>query len=91
MTTYNSQADPRLGQVNKQRVLGPALGGLDLLKREVGAVLLEMDLNDQGNTSKSNVRVLPRKMRLRPDFTHASRLPWCLDSSASASSLRPCA
>lgn len=49
--TYNSHANPRLSQIDQQRVLGPALGGLDFLEREIGAVLLEMNLDNQGDTA----------------------------------------
>lgn len=47
---YHSHADPGLGQVDQQRVLGPALGSLNLLEREVGAVLLKVNLDNQCDT-----------------------------------------
>lgn len=50
---YHSHANPGLGQVDQQRVLRPALGSLDLLECEVGAVLLEVNLDDQGDTANA--------------------------------------
>jgi hypothetical protein len=49
--TYNSQANPRLGDIDKQRILSPALSSLDLLKGEIGPVLLKVDLDDKGDTA----------------------------------------
>jgi hypothetical protein len=49
-STYNSQANPRLGNVDQQRILTPALGSLNFLKGEIGPVLLEVDLDDEGDT-----------------------------------------
>lgn len=85
---YNSQPNPRLSNVDQEGVLCPALGSLNLLQGEIGAVLLEVNLNDQGNTitpAASALRVCVA--HLQQWSTHASRLPWCLDSSARASSL----
>ena len=49
LDTYDTQTNPRLGQVDKQRVLSPALGSLNFLQSKVGSVLLKVNLNDQGN------------------------------------------
>lgn len=47
--TYSSQANPRFGEVNQQVVLGPSSRGLGLLDGKVCSVLLEVDLDDDGN------------------------------------------
>lgn len=49
-STYNSHSNPGLGDVYEQRVLRPALGSLDFFDGEIGAVLLEVDLDNQGDT-----------------------------------------
>jgi len=40
----DAHADPGLGDVDEEAVLGPFAGGLDFFEGEVGAVLLEVDL-----------------------------------------------
>lgn len=48
--TYDSQTDPRFGQVDKQRVLRPALRCLDFLQSEIGTILLEVNLDNESHT-----------------------------------------
>jgi hypothetical protein len=45
-TTYDPHPHPRLSQINKQRILRPALSSLNLFERQIDPILLEMDLND---------------------------------------------
>lgn len=49
-STYNSHSNPGLGNVNEQRVLRPALGILDFFDGKIRAVLLEVNLDNQGDT-----------------------------------------
>jgi len=42
---YQAETDPRFGDIDQQAVLGPFPGGLDFFEGEVGAVLLEVDLD----------------------------------------------
>lgn len=44
--TYDSQPHPRFRQVDQQRILRPALGGLHFFQGEIGSVLVEVDLHD---------------------------------------------
>lgn len=48
-SSYQSQSDPGLCQVHQDAVLGPTSCGSNLLQRQVVAILLQVDLYDQGN------------------------------------------
>jgi hypothetical protein len=87
---YFAHADPGFGNVDKQTVLGPFAGALSFFGSEVGAVLLQVDLHDEGYAGGLLASVYHRSAVPR-DFreTYASRLPWCLLSSANASSVSP--
>lgn len=89
--TYNTQTNPGLGQVDKQGVLSPALGSLNFFQRKVGSVLLKVNLDDQGNTKLPHIKRSDKMIAQLSNCktTHASRLPWCLESRARASSLCP--
>lgn len=49
LSSYLAHANPRFGEVDKQAILGPSSGSGDFLEGEVGSVLLEVDLGNQGN------------------------------------------
>jgi hypothetical protein len=53
--THNPQANPGLGNVNKETILGPSSCGLYLLKSQVSPVLLEMYMNDECNSVSRHV------------------------------------
>lgn len=53
--THHSQAYPRLGNVDKEAVLGPSPCGLYFLEGQVGPILLEMYLNDKSNSVTRNM------------------------------------
>lgn len=46
---YLAKGDPGLGQVDEKAVLAPPPGGDDFLESEVVAVLLQVDLDDEGD------------------------------------------
>ena len=45
--SYFSHADPRLGDVDEEAVLGPFPGALGFFEGKICAVLLEVDLHDE--------------------------------------------
>jgi hypothetical protein len=47
---YFAHADPGFGDVDEETVLCPFAGALGFFGSEVGAVLLEVDLHDEGYT-----------------------------------------
>jgi len=61
---YFSHADPGLGDVDEEAVLGPFSGALGFFEGEVCAVLLEVDLYDEGYAVGSSVSFLEPRTKI---------------------------
>ncbi len=51
----DAHADPGFGDVDEEGVLGPGAGGLDFFEGEIGAVLREVEVGDEGNAGGEGV------------------------------------
>lgn len=63
MTTYLSHTDPRLGQINNERILRESPRTPRLLRRQISPVHRKMDLHNQRHGIQT--ALMPREQRKR--------------------------
>lgn len=75
ITTYQSQPNPRFSQVDQNAVLRPPPRSSDLLNGEIIAVLLQVNLYNQGNSIDYKYPIISVPISRKQALRHNSRFP----------------